>query len=203
MNTRSAQATSLVAPKPPRFKPTFGPCLLANHPVNEYFQESPKTPPNTLLARGSRLTDFFRTLPLIVSLVPNRMSASRSRWPRTNRDRDHIGACRTGPGTDEIETAGRRTRADPGERRRGTGRRPGDGGRKIGTAGGPAACPRTVGGDPPRGAGTRQTTASRSALVRLREAQRGAAPSALSADAAERHVQSHSVGHSRDRHGLG
>ena len=36
MNTLSAQATSLVAPKPPRFKPTFGPCLLANHPVNEY-----------------------------------------------------------------------------------------------------------------------------------------------------------------------
>ena len=36
VNTRSAQATSLVAPKPPRFKPTFGPCLLANHSVNEY-----------------------------------------------------------------------------------------------------------------------------------------------------------------------
>ena len=36
MNTLSAQATSSVAPKPPRFKPTFGPCLLANHPVNEY-----------------------------------------------------------------------------------------------------------------------------------------------------------------------
>ena len=39
MNTLSAQATSLVAP-PPRFKPTFGPCLLANHPVNEYVERN-------------------------------------------------------------------------------------------------------------------------------------------------------------------
>ena len=47
MNTLSAQATSLVATKPPRFKPTFGPCLLANHPVNEYvlpFRPCNRTP---------------------------------------------------------------------------------------------------------------------------------------------------------------
>ena len=36
MNTPSVQATLLVAPKPPRFKPVFGPCLLANHPVTKY-----------------------------------------------------------------------------------------------------------------------------------------------------------------------